>query len=160
MIGNRRTADLAARIAIRRFVAGDAPAVEEIAKKSPEASQWSLAAYQELEQQAKYSAWVVEAAGRLCGFLVAIVAAGQAEILNLAVDRDYRRAGLGDALLNRAREEFQRLQVDTVFLEVRESNLAAIRFYEKHGFAKSGERKHYYREPTEGAVLMIKKLTV
>lgn len=160
MSGNRRTTRLAAHFSIRTFAPSDAQAVEEIAKKSPEAAQWSRVTYQELEHQPKYLAWVVEIAGGIYGFLVAIVAADQAEILNLAVDPDHRRAGLSDALLKQACEEFQRLQLDAVYLEVRESNVAAIRLYEKHGFIRAGERKHYYRQPIEGAVLMIKKLTV
>jgi ribosomal-protein-alanine N-acetyltransferase len=47
-----------------------------------------------------------------------------------------------------------------VFLEVRESNQAAIAFYSKHGFAKMGRRPSYYRVPDEAAIVMEKKLTV
>jgi ribosomal-protein-alanine N-acetyltransferase len=46
-----------------------------------------------------------------------------------------------------------------VFLEVRESNRAAIAFYDKHGFAKTGRRVRYYQDPVEAAILMEKKLT-
>jgi ribosomal-protein-alanine N-acetyltransferase len=61
--------------------------------------------------------------------------------------------------LHQALEEFRRLRVERVFLEVRESNLAAVRFYETHGFARAGQRAGYYRDPDEVAVLMIRKLT-
>ena len=150
----------AVQLVVRRFAASDSEAVEGIAKESPEAAQWARATYEELDQHANHLAWVVEAAGRVCGFLIAIAVAGQAEILNLAVDPSCRRAGLADALLNHVHDEFQRLHVESVFLEVRESNLAAISLYEKHGFVRAGERKQYYREPNEGAILMIRKLTV
>jgi [ribosomal protein S18]-alanine N-acetyltransferase len=156
MTGNQR----AAQLVIRRFVTTDAQVAEEIAKKSPEAAQWSRATYQELEHQPKHLAWVAEAGGEVCGFLVAVVVSGEAEILNLAVHPIHRREGFAHALLTQACDEFQRLRVDSVFLEVRESNFAATRLYEKHGFVRAGERKQYYREPNEGAVLMIRKLTV
>jgi [ribosomal protein S18]-alanine N-acetyltransferase len=156
MSGNQR----AAQLVIRRFVTSDAQVVEDIARKSPEAAQWSRATYEELEQRPKHVAWVAEAAGQVCGFLVALVVSGEAEILNLAVDPIYRRAGFADALLSQACAELQKLKAESIFLEVRESNLAAIRLYEKHRFLKAGERIQYYREPNEGAVLMIRKLTV
>jgi len=49
--------------------------------------------------------------------------------------------------------------VQAVFLEVRESNLPAISFYEKHRFIKNGRRPAYYQHPTEAAVLMMRELT-
>jgi ribosomal-protein-alanine N-acetyltransferase len=143
---------------VRKFEARDAVEVEEIAKNSPEAAQWSRESYEELDRWG-HSAWVVESGGRVCGFLVALIVAEHAEILNLAVDPTNRRAGMANALLEQALAEFQRRRAASVFLEVRESNLAAIRFYEKRGFVRTGERKDYYRKPNEGAVLMIRKLT-
>ena len=143
---------------VRKFEARDADAVEEIAKTSPEAAHWSRSSYEELNRRGQ-SAWVVEADDGVCGFLVARIVAEQAEILNLAVHPSRRRAGLANALMNEASVEFQGRGVESVFLEVRESNLGAVRFYEKCGFVRMGERKNYYCEPNEGAVLMIRKLT-
>jgi ribosomal protein S18 acetylase RimI-like enzyme len=62
-------------------------------------------------------------------------------------------------LLDTALAEFKSRNVSRAFLEVRESNEAGIAFYLKHGFAKSGRRPGYYREPEEAAILMEKKLT-
>jgi ribosomal protein S18 acetylase RimI-like enzyme len=56
-------------------------------------------------------------------------------------------------------EQLRRRGVNKLFLEVRESNEAGIAFYEKMGFAKTGRRPGYYREPEEAALLMEKKLT-
>jgi tRNA threonylcarbamoyladenosine biosynthesis protein TsaB len=144
--------------AVRKFKPQDADAVQEISKRSPEAAQWSREAYVALNDQG-HSAWVAEAGGTICGLLVARVVGDEAEVLNLAVDPVKRRAGIANALLNEAFAEFQRRAVRRVFLEVRESNSAAIRFYEKQGFARTGQRAGYYREPAEAAVLMRRELT-
>jgi tRNA threonylcarbamoyladenosine biosynthesis protein TsaB len=144
--------------AVRKFKPQDAQAVQEITKRSPEAAQWLLEAYVALNDQG-HSAWVAEAGGTLCGFFVARVAGDEAEVLNLAVDPAKRRAGIANALLNEAVAEFHRRAVRRMFLEVRESNSAAIHFYEKHGFTRTGSRAGYYREPAEAAVLMMRELT-
>ena len=87
------------------------------------------------------------------------VAAGEAEILNLAVDPANRRLGIAGALFHEALAEFRRLRIIRVFLEVRESNLAAISFYEKCEFIRTGGRPGYYQQPREAAVLLMRKLT-
>ena len=144
--------------AVRKFTPQDAEAVQEIAKRSPEAAQWSREAYAALNDHG-HSAWVAEAGGTICGFFIARVFSDEAEVLNLAVDPAKRRAGIANALLNEAFAEFRRRAVRRVFLEVRESNSAALRFYEKQGFARTGQRAGYYREPAEAAVLMRRELT-
>jgi tRNA threonylcarbamoyladenosine biosynthesis protein TsaB len=144
--------------AVRKFKPEDAETVQEITKRSPEAAQWSREAYVALNDQG-HLAWVAEAGGAICGFFVASVVGDEAEVLNLAVDPAKRRAGIANALLNEAFAEFQRRAVRRVFLEVRESNSAAIHFYEKQGFARTGQRAGYYREPAEAAVLMRRELT-
>jgi tRNA threonylcarbamoyl adenosine modification protein YeaZ len=143
---------------VRKFQPQDADAVQEITKRAPEAAQWSPEAYATLND-GEHSAWVAEAGATLCGFFIARVVADEAEVLNLAVDPAKRRTGIAHALWNEAFVEFQRRAVRRVFLEVRESNRAAIRFYEKQGFARTGLRPAYYREPEEGAVLMMRELT-
>lgn len=143
---------------VRNFELRDAQAVEQIVRKCPEAANWSSESYQELDRRGQ-SAWIVEAHGSVCGFLVARTVADQGEILNLAVDPASRRSGNASALLHRAIAEFQRQAITDVFLEVRESNSAAISFYESRGFVRTGQRPGYYQNPAEAAVLMISKLT-
>jgi ribosomal-protein-alanine N-acetyltransferase len=143
---------------VRNFELRDAQAIEQIVKKSSEAATWSSESYRELDRRGQ-SAWVVEADGAVCGFLVARTVADQGEILNLAVDPASRRAGNASALLHRAVAEFRRQGITDVFLEARESNTAAISFYESRGFVRTGRRPDYYQNPAEAAVLMISKLT-
>ena len=89
----------------------------------------------------------------LLGFLVARHLAPEWELENIVVAPTVRRTGLGkrllDALLTQARET----NSDAVFLEVRESNIAARSLYEKIGFQLTGRRKSYYTNPQEDAVL-------
>jgi ribosomal-protein-alanine acetyltransferase len=143
---------------VRRFASRDVEAIEVLAKNSPEAAQWSRESCAQLNDRG-YLAWVSDAAGTLLGFLVARVAAREAEILNLAVDPANRRRGIAGGLFHEALAEFRRLSVTRVFLEVRETNLAAISFYEKHEFVRTGERPDYYQHPREAAVLLMRKLT-
>jgi ribosomal-protein-alanine N-acetyltransferase len=142
---------------IRPSHPGDAQALSEICRQSPEAAQWPKESY----EQAPYSGHIVlvgEINGQIRGFLVARIIGDEAEILNTAVDPAHRREGLGSGLLKAAISEAQAQLAKNIYLEVRESNRAAIAFYTKHGFAKSAERRGYYSSPTANAVVM-KKLT-
>jgi ribosomal-protein-alanine N-acetyltransferase len=104
----------------------------------------------------RYDCLVAFVNGIIAGFLVSrhvfwatSDAAGEREILNVAVDLPYRRQGLGERLL-KVELEWGGIH----FLEVRESNLAARRLYEKHGFREVAVRKQYYRSPSEDAIVM------
>lgn len=144
---------------VRRFRAEDADAVMAIGEEAPEAATWSRESYRKFAEENGSLALVLETNGRISGFLVGRRVEDQAEVLNLAVGSKHRRKGEGTVLLAAAFMEFALRSVKSVYLEVRESNTGAIAFYEKHGFAKSGLRRGYYREPDEGAVTMEKKLT-
>jgi ribosomal-protein-alanine acetyltransferase len=144
---------------VRRFEARDIPHAQEISRLSPQAAAWSDESHLAIDRAGQL-AWVVESSSGLCGFLIARrVASDEAEILNLAVATSTRRKGNGTALLRACLAEFSRLRVQRVFLEVRESNAAAIAFYEKHTFVRTGRRPDYYQDPREAAVLLVKELT-
>jgi ribosomal-protein-alanine acetyltransferase len=144
---------------VRQFRTEDADAVIAIAAQAPEAANWSKESYVKFASEAGSLALVLEADGQIKGFLLGRLAADQAELLNLAVVASQRRHGSGTVLLARAMQEWRPRGAKSVYLEVRESNTGAIAFYEKHGFAKMGLRKGYYRDPDEAAVTMVKKLT-
>jgi ribosomal-protein-alanine N-acetyltransferase len=144
---------------IRVFVEADAAAATEILRTSPEAAQWTELGFRELLGWRGVLAFVLEEDKRILGFVVGRQVAQEAEILNLAVHLLRRRKGEGAELLKAAMQELRGRQVRRVFLEVRESNAAAIAFYTKHGFYKTGSRAGYYRNPEEAAVVMERKLT-
>jgi ribosomal-protein-alanine N-acetyltransferase len=88
------------------------------------------------------------------------VAAGESHILNLTVNPDAHRRGIGGKLLKHFLQLAARHDADTVMLEVRPSNMAAIRLYEKIGFNEIGRRRNYYpaKEGREDALLLALSL--
>jgi ribosomal-protein-alanine N-acetyltransferase len=145
-------------VAIRTLLPADVAAVTRILEEAAETANWSRKSLEELTISPGGLALVSEVDGEISGFLVGRQIVDEAEILNLGVARARRRRGDGGALLKAAMDELLVRGVSCVFLEVRESNEAGIAFYTKHGFAKTGRRRAYYRDPVEAAVLMEKKL--
>ena len=144
---------------VREFRPEDADAVLALAAQAPEAANWSKESYVKVASEVGSLALVLEANGQIGGFLLGRLVEDQAELLNLAVVASQKRHGVGTALLAKAIQEWRPRGAKTVYLEVRESNTGAIAFYKKHGFAKTGLRKGYYRAPDEAALTMVKKLT-
>ena len=91
---------------------------------------------------------------RIAGYIVARETAGELHINNVAVREQYRRHGIGRALLDRIIREARQLGVTTAFLEVRSGNVAAQALYEQAGFKAIARRSSYYSEPSEDAVVM------
>ncbi|MDR2360118.1 MAG: ribosomal protein S18-alanine N-acetyltransferase [Oscillospiraceae bacterium] len=77
-------------------------------------------------------------------------------ISNIAVAANHRRRGVGSELLKHAERQTSELIRPCLTLEVRASNLAAIRLYEKFGFRTEGSRPGYYLHPREDAEIMSK----
>lgn len=90
----------------------------------------------------------------ILGYVGFWLAAGEAHISTIAVHPDVRRRGLGELLLVKVIETALARGADFVTLEVRASNQAAQRLYEKYGFERKGERKGYYRDTREDAWIM------
>lgn len=83
----------------------------------------------------------------------------ESELLNLAVNPNYQRMGIGKKLLQRALHDQAEEQVEKIFLEVREANHCARNFYLKNGFKEIGRRKSYYHNPNEDAVIMMARIS-
>jgi ribosomal-protein-alanine N-acetyltransferase len=105
---------------------------------------------------AKYECLVAVSGTQVAGFLSfrTLVrpgeeARGEFEILNLAVDPEWRRKGVAKALL-----DHQLAHGGVHFLEVRESNRVARKLYENMGFEVIGTRQNYYSNPEESAIVM------
>jgi ribosomal-protein-alanine N-acetyltransferase len=92
--------------------------------------------------------------GKVLGYVVAWFVLDEAEIANLAVADDMRRAGIGARLLDHALTAAKQRAARMVFLEVRESNAAARTLYASRGFAVAGRRAKYYRKPLEDALVL------
>ena len=96
------------------------------------------------------------------GFAVSRMAADEAEILSIAVDTKYRGRGLSRNLLLTHLGHLAGRGIRTVFLEVEENNQPARRLYDRAGFAVTGRRERYYKQPGGeqlNAVLMRRDLS-
>ena len=92
--------------------------------------------------------------GVVVSYVGVISAPPEGEITNVATHPNYRRKGIGAELLGFLKAEAERRTIDSLYLEVRRSNEAARSLYEKSGFLVIGERKGFYKNPKEDAVLM------
>ncbi len=95
---------------------------------------------------------------QLSGFVAARVQAGELHVNNIGVRGSERRRGVGGALLARALRIGAHYGARTALLEVRAGNHAAQALYRAHGFVVTGERRGYYKEPREDALVMARRL--
>ena len=97
---------------------------------------------------------------RVAAFCAFWRVADQAHINNLAVRPELRGRGLGSQMLEAIIAEAQRLGVESLTLEVRRSNIAAQRLYQRAGFHEAGVRKNYYTLPVEDALVLVKSVKI
>lgn len=96
--------------------------------------------------------------GRLQGFVLSRLADVEAEILSIVVDPSCRRQGVGRALFASHLDRLRQLRARELFLEVEESNRAALAFYQAFGLVTVGRRSAYYQRPSggPGAALVLR----
>ena len=94
----------------------------------------------------------------VAGLCVSSCVAGEAELELIVVAKTYRRRGVGRRLLQAAELWAAAQGAATLQLEVRRSNTVARSFYSAESFQSAGERRAYYRDPVESAVLLTKAL--
>lgn len=146
-----------AAVVVRLATLADIDAVSVI-ESAAFADPWPAEAFQ--AQLARSVVWfaVAELHDEVVGYVVEIVVGDEAEIANIAVGSEYRGLGIGAKLLDSALHESQARGVESVYLEVRESNTAARRLYASRRFSKIGRRSGYYRNPPEDAIVLRRSL--
>ncbi len=111
------------------------------------------------ELKSEWSLWLVEERD---GVAVAYVGSQssppEADVMNVAVSPDYRRQGIGESLMIALGEALASKGIETLTLEVRASNEAAISLYTRLGYEQVGRRPNYYMDPREDALIMRKEL--
>ncbi|ENX21659.1 ribosomal-protein-alanine acetyltransferase [Acinetobacter vivianii] len=130
-------------------------AIERLVQTHP----WSKQQFQ--ESLASYQCTVYEQANQVVGFCILQPVLDEANLLLMAIHPSQQGKGLGYALLDDSIQQLKNNPIQ-IFLEVRESNSAAIRLYEKTGFHQIDLRKNYYPNPDgsrEHAVIMVKTCT-
>ena len=141
---------------LRLLGVGDLDAVERVERASY-AAPWSRAMFAgELAKPTSICLGAFTGGGELAGFLVVSRYVDAWHVMNLAVAPEKRAAGIGTALMQRLFD----LTADDgnrgYTLEVRVSNVAAIRLYERLGFVSKGLRRGYYTDNREDALIMWK----
>jgi ribosomal-protein-alanine N-acetyltransferase len=127
----------------RTMVHEDLSQVSDIERRSYEFP-WSHGVFRDC-LLAGYTCIALERAETIAGYGILSVAAGEAHVLNLCVDPEYRRLGYGDRLLDEMLRRAKAASVKEVFLEVRPSNVNALSLYHKKGFRQIAHRRAYYQ---------------
>lgn len=127
---------------LRKMRHNDLPSVLEIETKNYNFP-WSEGTFKDCLKSMHYSCWVCEELDEVVGFSILSTGAGEAHIMNICVNPDIHKQGVGSKLLENMIGLASK-KAETIFLEVRPSNKAAVLLYEKRGFNKIGVRKSYY----------------
>jgi ribosomal-protein-alanine N-acetyltransferase len=140
---------------IRRLTYADLPqviAIERRAFPTP----WSLAMF--VLELSKSSGICLTASldGRMAGYLICSRYADVWHVMNVAVDPELRRRGVAVAMLERLVADVG--EDASLTLEVRRTNTAALRLYERFGFRTAGVRRRYYQDNGEDALVMWRNL--
>ena len=144
---------------IRKMQLDDVKAIAELEKVcfSDPWSENSIAS--ELNNRLSY--WLVaEIDGNVAGYVGSQSVLDGADMMNLAIAPEYRRQGIGQALVTALIDYLQQNGIIALLLEVRASNDPAIALYRSLGFEQIGRRPNYYHHPREDALIMRKELTI
>jgi ribosomal-protein-alanine N-acetyltransferase len=149
--------------ALEPLVATDSPAISAIHREDF-ARPWTDGEFASLLGQDTVFGFAARETGRggmaPVGFVLARLAAGEGEILTVAVARTHRRHGLGWRLMDAVLRELHGQRAEALFLEVDEANEAATALYRRLGFIEVGKRPRYYEsaQGKSGALVMRRDL--
>lgn len=143
---------------IRQMEKDDIPFIAKLEKECF-SSPWSEQGLEaELSNEQAFF-FVAVISGEVAAYMGMHIVLDECYIANVAVGNSYRRKGLGEALVKNALRVADENNCQFISLEVRKSNSKAISLYRKCGFEVLGERKDFYTDPKENAVIMTKYFT-
>ena len=142
-------------ITIREMSRSDLPAVLEIAAQSF-STPWNSSSFEYEIKNSDAILKIAELNGIIIGYVCIRFFLDITHLMDLAVLKGDRQKGIGAMLLNNALKEIKEARPETehITLEVRESNTAARKLYERFGFRETGRRKDYYKAPLEDGIIM------
>lgn len=143
------------KLEIRKMTGEDIPFVARLEAECF-SSPWSQQALEaELVNEKAYFQ-VALISGSLAAYMGMHIILDECYITNVAVSEDFRRRGIGEALVKNALSIAEKNKCCFITLEVRKSNEKAVALYEKCGFENMGERKDFYSSPKENAIIMTR----
>lgn len=140
---------------IRRMLPTDLSAVVAL-EQACGLSSWGVAGY--VSELIHPSAILLTAVCReqIAGYFSGRVMADEFELFSIAIAPIFRRQGIGQALLNAGLSAIRLRGIDRCILEVRAANSAAQQLYNKGGFKPIGQRRNYFHQPDDDAILMAR----
>ncbi len=117
---------------------------------------WSKTSFEDELKKENSHLFVALDDEKIVGYCVMDTVLDEGSLLDIAVDKSYRRNGVAKELFNELLKVASAKQLSFITLEVRESNEGAIKLYKALGFVQVSLRKNYYSKPCEDAVLMTK----
>jgi len=139
---------------IRKMKVEDVPAAHEIDKLSFTLPWPERSLRFEVSDNPSARCWVAEQDGRVVGMLILWMIVDEAHIATVATHPEFRGQGIAEGLLIKTLEKAHAEGAQSALLEVRAGNEVAQALYRKHGFKVVGQRKRYYKDNSEDAVLM------
>ena len=115
---------------------------------------WSVEGLKEMFHTEGYCSFLAKEE-EVIGYVGMKMVLDEADITNVAVLPSHRKKGIARKLLKQLLEEAKKQNLHRIYLEVRASNIAAVTLYENAGFKEVGQRKNYYDNPREDAILML-----
>jgi len=143
------------KITIRKMNIEDIPAVE--IEQSIFSIPWSEKSFKDSLESENTNFVVALCNDEIVGYIGMYVFGEEADISNVAVSLKHRRKHIAQNMLDYIFDWSQNKKIKNLTLEVRETNVPAIKLYEKNGFKEAGIRKDYYEKPKENAVIMWKQ---
>ena len=119
---------------------------------------WSRKSLELLTNEGIGVGMVCRKGGIVCAYGGMLCAVDEGQITNIATHPDFRRMGYGRAVVEALMKYAANNRLDSISLEVRESNRAAISLYQSLGFKVEGKRKDFYTKPTESALVMVLRI--
>ena len=138
---------------LREWTDGDLERIAQMERASFAGDAWTEKMLR--DTMASPYSWTVlaEEDGKVCGYACLMTLFETAELLNIAVDSEFRRRGIADLLMKALHNKATELSAERVMLEVRKSNLPAIGLYAKHGYQKIAVRKGYYSDGEDADIM-------
>lgn len=144
------------KIIIKNMTKSDVDNVVKLEEASYGKHHWSKESfYNELENDLSHYYCAFDGNDNLLGYCGCWHIFEEAHITTVSVNPEYRRQKVAQALLIKLIDDCYQEKIKYITLEVRESNVAAISLYDKNGFVSIGERKGYYQDNNEDALIMF-----